>query len=700
MHKIAFRRLWIFLWLGLSACTVVTPSPTPAPSPTPVPAGAWRPVNPGGGGWFMCAGAGPTGVLIVCSDVSGAYRSLDHGQSWDVIGSTRGLKFTHVNAAGFDPKDDRILYLGLDGALYRSDDRGETFEVVQSGGYWGAITISAADPQVGYAGVIGLTAAIYKTTDRGLTWTPLKDPNFPEGLRVIRLVTHPTDPNIVYLISGQHRFGDGVPAAYRSVDGGQSWTPVAAELVPVFDLALDPENPKTLFVTVQDQGVFKSTDDGATWVQQGEAWGRLFVKSSQVVRVIENGAVWETQDGGGTWAVKSRSAQWTDPGWTPGWHFDGGEGISLGGDLSNPDAFYYVNQQFVYGSFDGGATFASLYTRETPAGSNQWSSTGVDNTEVYDLEISAADHNLIYVGYWDLGIWRSRDHGLTWGSLNQDDFGWEGGRGGDVKTILSDPERAPVVWAGAVRTAPGGKPSEHLIRSDNYGEPGSWVEVGDGLPDPAITAEIWGLSLDRNSPADRRTLFVTAGGKVFRSTDDGFHWEAVFSGGRARITAVDAFDGGVVYAGGSGVWRSIDGGGSWEKTGLPEMRNVFDIKTDPTHADWVYVVCYGNDLGLYRSQDRGATWEHLWTNSVARGVAVDPRTSDTLYVTSSLNDCCGAGPIGSAGVSRSLDGGRTWAEINEGLAWPFAWPVEVDPVDPTWVFIGAPGTGFYTRQFP
>lgn len=82
----------------------------------------------------------------------------------------------------------------------------------------------------------------------------------------------------------------------------------------MFDLALDPENPKTLFVTVQDQGVFKSTDDGATWVQQGEAWGRLFVKSSQVVRVIENGAVWETQDGGGTWAVKSRSAQWTDPG--------------------------------------------------------------------------------------------------------------------------------------------------------------------------------------------------------------------------------------------------------------------------------------------------------------------------------------------------------------------------------------------------
>lgn len=143
-----------------------------------------------------------------------------------------------------------------------------------------------------------------------------------------------------------------------------------------------------------------------------------------------------------------------------------------------------MNQQFVYGSFDGGATFASLYTRETPAGSNQWSSTGVDNTEVYDLEISAADHNLIYVGYWDLGIWRSRDHGLTWGSLNQDDFGWEGGRGGDVKTILSDPERAPVVWAGAVRTAPGGKPSETPSAATTTASPAAGSRSVTACPTP------------------------------------------------------------------------------------------------------------------------------------------------------------------------------------------------------------------------
>ena len=226
------------------------------------------------------------------------------------------------------------------------------------------------------------------------------------------------------------------------------------------------------------------------------------------------------------------------------------------------------------------------------------------------------------------------------------------------------------------------------------------MNIGEGLPDPILASEIWGLSMDRTSPAENRILFVTAGGKVFRSTDDGYHWSQVFSKGSTRITAVDRFDGRLVFAGGSILWRSTDGGENWTKSGLPEMREIYDIKTDPINPGRVYVACYGNGLGLYRSQDSGVTWEHLWTNSSARGVAIHPKNPNLLYATSSLNDCCGAGPIGSAGVARSTDGGQTWITVNEGLPWPFAWPVEVDPSEPTWVMIGAPGTGYYLREFP
>ena len=88
------RRLWLWIViLLLSGCA------------TGASEGAWKPISPGGGGWVMCVDAGPTGIIIVCSDVSGAYRSLDRGRSWDVIGSYRGLDYTHVNAVGFDPLD-------------------------------------------------------------------------------------------------------------------------------------------------------------------------------------------------------------------------------------------------------------------------------------------------------------------------------------------------------------------------------------------------------------------------------------------------------------------------------------------------------------------------------------------------------------------------------------------------------------------
>ncbi len=669
------------------------------------PSQAWEPINPGGGGWFMCVGAGPTGIIIVCSDVSGAYRSLDRGQSWDVIGSYRGLKFTHASGVGFDPKDERLIYLGIDGGLYRSQDRGETFQQVVEGGYWKDIAFSSADPRIGYAarqlGWQNARASIYRTEDRGLTWRKvISSDGFSLPMRVLRLILHPRDPDTLYLVSGEDRFASGVKALFRSHDGGRHWQQMGETLGPITDMVLSPDDPTHLFVTVEGQGVYASADEGRTWVKQAVVWGRIFAKSGQILRIINEQGVWETQDAGQHWARKSAVSDWTEPGWQPAWHFGTGPGTTLGGDLSDPDAYYWVNQQFVYGSFDGGASFRGLHTRETPPGSNHWRSTGIDNTEVYDLAISQAEPGLIYIGLWDMGIWRSRDHGDTWQSCNQDEFGWEGGRGGDVRTILTDPDRPGVVWASSVRTPTNGRPTSHLIRSDDYGEPGSWQDVGDGLPNPKGNPEIWGLSLDPRSPVARRTLFVTAVGHVYRSTDDGFHWQKVFGGGRARITAVDPNDGRLVYAGGDGgFWRSADGGDTWEKSGLKEMRGVYDIKPDPSNPGWVYVTCYGNGLGLYRSQDGGVSWQKLWSNNVARGVAVHPENPEILYVTSSLNDCCGAGPAGSAGVMRSVDGGKNWTAVNQGLAWPFGWPIEIDPFDPTFVFLGSPGTGFHRRQF-
>ena len=104
-------------------------------------------------------------------------------------------------------------------------------------------------------------------------------------------------------------------------------------------------------------------------------------------------------------------------------------------------------------------------------------------------------------------------------------------------------------------------------------------------------------------------------------------------------------------------------------------------------------------VAIARSRDRGESWEKLLTNAWMRGVAVNPANPDIIYATSSQNTCCGAPPEGSLGVVRSIDGGATWTQVNEGLPWPFAWPIALDPADPSVVYIGSPGTGFYRRRF-
>jgi len=82
-----------------------------------------------------------------------------------------------------------------------------------------------------------------------------------------------------------------------------------------------------------------------------------------------------------------------------------------------------------------------------------------------------------------------------------------------------------------------------------------------------------------------------------------------------------------------------------------------------------------------------------------RGVAVDPKNPMNIYAaSSSARDSGGYNP-NSHGLLFTRDGGKTWKQANEGLSWPFAWCVEVDPNDPSFVFGGFNGQNFKKRQF-
>jgi photosystem II stability/assembly factor-like uncharacterized protein len=669
----------------------------------------WENISPGGGGWFMRVGAGPTGIIIVCSDLSGAYRSLNRGKTWDCIGSYRGLP-THCLGVGFDPVNPSIIFIGSDAGLFRSKDNGETFNKVISGGVWSEIDVSLSNPNICYAARHpswnGNNGVIYKSTDNGLNWKQIST-GLSTGMRIGKIMIHPKDPEIIFFVSGKSRFSNGTESLFKSIDGGITWNQIGNSLGGIIDAVFDPSDTRILYVSVNGKGVYKSTDDGQSWNLRTTTFGRLFLnrKDPLILRIVNTSGVYETINGGVAWNLKSAKNDW-DTGYKPTWNYETNNGIllSIDEDLSDPDSYFWVTQMWVYGTFDGGAIFGPLHTKETPILTNWWKGTGINNTEVFDLAISPADHNKMYISLWDNGLWRSIDRGESWQSCNNSSYtGTWYGKGGDSWTVIADPSRPNVVWTGIGQRDVVG----YLLKSTQSGAIESWTNVGTGLPGPG-KVEIWGLSVDPNSPENQRVLFVTANGAVYKSSNDGSNWSLSLNGTSIstsnadfRATAIDYFNGKIIWAGGdAGLYMSTDAGINWFKIEYSDISGIFDIKTDKSHEGWVYVACYGLGKGIYRSKDKGITWDKLWTGNYMRGIAIDPINSDILYATSSQNFCCGATTSGSTGVIRSKDGGKTWKEENNGLSWPFAFPIEIDPTDNSFVFIGTPGNGFYKRIFP
>ena len=130
---------------------------------------------------------------------------------------------------------------------------------------------------------------------------------------------------------------------------------------------------------------------------------------------------------------------------------------------------------------------------------------------------------------------------------------------------------------------------------------------------------------------------------------------------------------------GDGVYKSVDGGQSWQKMGLERSLHVGKILVHPTDPDIVYVAAMGplwgpgGDRGVYKTTDGGTTWQAVLTIDENTGVvdlAMDPRDPDVLYASSyqrrrHIWTLINGGP--GSGIHKTTDGGATWTELTSGL---------------------------------
>lgn len=186
----------------------------------------------------------------------------------------------------------------------------------------------------------------------------------------------------------------------------------------------------------------------------------------------------------------------------------------------------------------------------------------------------------------------------------------------------------------------------------------------------------------------------TAGGGAYITVDEGASWQNLTENLSHLPIGHIAYDpndsetiylgtgdvniGGTVYIG-NGLYRSTNGGESWENIGLQETRIISKIVVNPNNSDQVFVATMGvpfetgPDRGLYRTDDGGATWQQVLLVSETAGVidlAIDPNNPSTLYAAGWNRIRTNLESIASgedAKIFKSTDSGESWEELTMGL---------------------------------
>ena len=194
------------------------------------------------------------------------------------------------------------------------------------------------------------------------------------------------------------------------------------------------------------------------------------------------------------------------------------------------------------------------------------------------------------------------------------------------------------------------------------------------------------------------TIYVAgASGGIWKTENEGITWIPVFENGMSAAfgdLALDPQNQNIIWAGtgeanifrssnaGAGIYRSADGGKTWEHLGLTGTNTISRVLVHPKNSDIVYVAAGGNEWtnsnerGVYKTIDGGKSWEKILfidDKTGAYDLVINPENPEILYASTwqrirkKWNDPRNETDYSGSSIYKTTDGGKSWQKINTGL---------------------------------
>ena len=578
----------------------------------------------------------------------GLFRSADGAQSWKHKSADGGYHFA------IDPfSPNRVYIVGpQQGEIRRSDDGGDnwtsislTFPVSQTEGRdcWAGVQVFAHPTISGtvYAsacGAYGDESGLVKLTNYGEDWSPIIT-----GLtdtQVTDLAFYPpTDPTTMYL-------GTANGNIFESTDKGDSWTYVSQPVGNIAVLSLNPHGDHEVWVSIDgrmgDPCVLRKSEgsDLTTWTSlevEGEpacpwaidfaprGWGSVY---SQTVFISAGpgGGGYKTTDGGESWT-------------------------RLTPESVRDIALHPTESDIIYaGSWWNGV-------QKTIDDGENWESVkqGLTGVVPHQLDVPSDQPDVVYAIAWDAPvIYRATQGGEAWQSFPVP---------GQANGLQVDPFTSTRIYLGS---------GNNVYISTDGGE--TWPLRGDIVPpDQCEGCLITALRASSTQPGlllagvtHYSDTYETAPASIYRSTNYGEDWARASVPQAILVVADLAFHPvtpNIVYAStgttdyGSGMYKSIDGGATWQRIGegTEAISSVASIGIEPVAPHRVFVYSGGSEGGIWLSEDGGEEWTRANTPPSAdiQQIHFVPSDPPALYAAS-------MGDVG--GLYRSTDGAQTWSK--------------------------------------